>query len=100
MLSVFPLTSSNSNKLWVLTINWGSSCQDGGIGGNILLPRKTKKKDNNQFKSNKQAELPENRTVWNSNNQGIKETFIQNGRRGGEGQMSREDLWQGARPWG
>ena len=34
--------------------------------------------------------LPENLTVWNSDNQGVKEeTFIQTGSRGGE------DSWQG-----
>ena len=45
------------------------------------------KKDNNQFKKQKQPELPESQTVWKSDNQGIKEeTFIQTGRRGGDGQ--------------
>ena len=40
------------------------------------------KKDNNKFKNKKQPELTENRTVWKSNNQGVKEeTFIQTGRR-------------------
>ena len=50
------------------------------------------KNDNNQFKNKKQPELPENRTVWKSNNQGVKETFIQTGRRGREmkpGQQGR-----------
>ena len=40
------------------------------------------KKDNNKFKNKKQPELPENHTVWKSDNQGVKEeTFIQTGRR-------------------
>ena len=40
------------------------------------------KKDNNNLKT-KQPEVTENRTVWKSNNQGLKEeTFIQTGRRG------------------
>ena len=44
-------------------------------------------KHNNQFKNRKQPELPENQTVWKSDNQGVKkETFIQTGRRGGVGQ--------------
>ena len=30
------------------------------------------KKDNNKFKNKKQPELPENRTVWKSDNQGLK----------------------------
>ena len=34
--------------------------------------------------------MPENQTVWKSNNQGVKEeTFIQTGRRGGEGQAGQ-----------
>ena len=45
------------------------------------------KKDNNQFtnqfKNKNQPELPENRTVWKPDNQGVKEeTFIQTDRRG------------------
>ena len=44
------------------------------------------KKHNNQFKNKNQPELPENRAVWKSNNQGVKEeTFIQTGRRGRDG---------------
>ena len=36
--------------------------------------------------------MPENQTVWKSNNQGVKEeTFIQIGRRGGDGQSG----WRG-----
>ena len=51
--------------------------------------------ENNKFKNKKQPELTENRTVWNSDNQGVKEeTFIQNGRRGGDRQLDREDLQQ------
>ena len=37
------------------------------------------------LKTKKQPELPENQTVWKSNNQEVKEeTFIQTSRRGGE----------------
>ena len=40
------------------------------------------KKDDNKFKNKNQPELTENRTVWKSDNQGIKEeTFIQTGTR-------------------
>ena len=50
-----------------------------------------------QFKNKKQPELTENQTVWKSDNQGDKEeTFIQTGRRGGDGQPGREDLQQGS----
>ena len=48
----------------------------------------------------KESELPEKRTVWKSDNQGVKkETFIQTGRRGRDGQLSRGDLWQGCGWW-
>ena len=57
-----------------------------------------KKKDNNQFKAKTQPELPENWTVWKSDNQGVKEeTFIQTGRRGRDGQLGHREyvtsLW-------
>ena len=49
-------------------------------------------------------EQPENRTVWKSDNQGVKEeTFIQTSRRGGDGQLgwrglaARQHWWTG---WG
>ena len=49
-------------------------------------------KGQQQFKIKKQPELTENRTVWKSHNQGDKEeTFIQTGRRGGDGQLG----WKG-----
>ena len=44
--------------------------------------------------------MTENRTVWKSNNQGVKEeTFIQTSRRGRDRQPGREDVKQG-RGWG
>ena len=52
------------------------------------------KKDNNQFKNSEQAELSENQTPWNSDNPGVKETFIQTGRRGGDGQSGGQDPQQ------
>ena len=53
-------------------------------------------KEGQQFKNKKQPALTENQTVWKSDNQGVKEeTFIQTGRRGGDGQMSGDDSWQG-----
>lgn len=54
------------------------SGQDGGIGRNALH---NQKKCNNQFRKNKQPELPENQTACNSDNEGVKETFIQTSRR-------------------
>ena len=46
--------------------------------------------------------MPENQTAWNSNNQGVKETFTQTSRRGRDGRwgLSREDVQQGSRPQG
>ena len=50
------------------------------------------KEVNNRFKNRKQPELPENQTLWKSDNQGVKkETFIQTGRWGGDGQPG----WRG-----
>ena len=57
------------------------------------------------FKNKKQPEQTENQTVWKSNHQGDKEeTFIQTGRRGGDGQPGRRRLlgwWtrRGGRLW-
>ena len=57
-------------------------------------------KDNNKLKTKKPPELAENQTVWKSDNQGVKEeTFIQTGRRGGDGQRGGEELWQGGGWW-
>ena len=54
------------------------------------------KEGQQQFKNKKQPELTENRTVWKSNNQGVKEeSLTQTGRRGGDGKPGREDSQQG-----
>ena len=59
------------------------------------------KKDNKQFKIKKQTEQPENQTECKSNNQGVKEPFIQAGRRGRDWQpLGGEDRQQGGRPRG
>ena len=51
------------------------------------------KEGQQQFKNKKQPELTENRSTRKSNNQGDKEeTFIQTGRRGGDGQLGRTGL--------
>ena len=53
------------------------------------------KEGQQQFKNKKQPELAENQTTRKSNNQGDKEkTFIETGRRGGDGQPGRRELWQ------
>ena len=55
------------------------------------------KEGQQQFKNKKQPERTENQTICKSNNQGIKEeTFIQTGRRGGDGQLGGEDSQQGS----
>ena len=54
------------------------------------------KKDNDKFKKKKSPELPENQTVWKSDNHIFKEeTFIQTGRRCGDSSQGREDRQQG-----
>ena len=80
---------------------WPSG-QDGGIGRHTV-PLCTTKKGQQQFKNKKQPELPEDKTVWKSDNQGGKEdTLTQTGRRGGDGQLGGEDSRQGGsrRPGG
>ena len=56
------------------------------------------KKGNNQFKDNKQPEVPENQTAWNYDNQGVKETFTQTSRRGRDRQPSEQEAQQGGGP--
>ena len=34
--------------------------------------------------------MPENQTAWNSDNKGVKETFTQMGRRGGDGRQAAQ----------
>ena len=53
-----------------------TSSQDGGVGTHIVPPHTTKRTATN-LKTKKPPELPENQTVWKSDNQGVKETFIQ-----------------------
>ena len=54
-----------------------TSSQDVGICRYILPPCTTKRRTTTNLKSKKQPELPENRTVWKFDNQGVKEeTFI------------------------
>ena len=67
------------------------SDQDGGVGRNASLPHRTKR-INNQSKNNK-PEVPENPTAWNSDNQGVKETLTQTGRRGRDGKRAAQ--WRG-----
>ena len=50
------------------------------------------KEGQQQFKNKKQQELTENRSARKSDNQGVKEeTFVQTGRRGGDGHQGGED---------
>ena len=45
-------------------------------------------KEGQQFKNKNQPHLPENRTLWKSDNQGVKEeTFMQTGMRGRDRQL-------------
>ena len=69
---------------------WTTS-QGGGEGRYTLPPHTTKRRTTTNFKKpHTQPELTENRTVWKCDNQGIKEeTFIQTGRRSGDGQLGQ-----------
>ena len=63
-----------------------TSGQDGGVGRYTLPPHTTKRRTTTNLKNKNPPKLPENRTVWKSNNQGVKQkTFIQTGRRGRDG---------------
>ena len=80
----------------------GSSGQDGGVGKKPFASSHNQKEDNNQSKFNKQPEVPENQTAWNSDNQGIKEKINQNNQTGKmvdcTGQGRKTALSR--RPWG
>ena len=75
-----------------------TSGQDGGVGRHTVPPYTTKEGQQQIKKKKNEPELTENRTVWKSDNQGVKEkTFIQTGRRGED----RQPGWRGlaARWW-
>ena len=73
-----------------------TSGQDGGIGRHTVPPRTTKRRTTTHLKTKKQPKLIENRTVWKSDNQGVKEeTLTQTSRRGGDGQLGGEDSRKG-----
>ena len=60
------------------------------------MPPPTNKRTATNLKT-KQPELPENQTVWKSDNQGVKEeTFTQTGRKGGDGHPGGEGSRQGS----
>ena len=74
-----------------------TSGQDEGVGRYTLPLCTIKRRTTTNFKNKKQPELTENRTVWKSDNQGVKEeTFIQTSRRGGDGQLGGEDSGLGS----
>ena len=69
-----------------------TSSQDGGIGRHTVPPRTTKRKTTN-LKTKTNQNCQKNRTVWKSNNQGVKEeTFIQTSRRGRDRQPGQSGL--------
>ena len=74
-----------------------TSGQDGDVGRHAVPPRTTKRRTTTSLKTEKQPELPENRTVWKSDNQRVKEkTFIQTYRKGTDGQHWGENFQQGS----
>ena len=50
-----------------------TSGQDGGVGGYTVPPRTTNRRTTTNLKNRKQPELAENRIVWKSDNQEVKE---------------------------
>ena len=67
-----------------------TSGQDGGVGRHTVPPRTTKRRTTTDLKT-KKPEPTQNQTVWKSDNQRVKEAFIQTGRKGGDGQLGGED---------
>ena len=65
-----------------------------GIGRNALLSRITKRRITTNLKKRTTRTAPKS-FAWKFNNQGVKETFIQTGRRGEMGSQGREDERQG-----
>ena len=55
-----------------------------------LSPCTTKRRTTN-LKTKKHADLPENRTVWKSDNQGVEEIFIKTGRKEEMEEMGSQD---------
>ena len=102
----FGSQSLHMPGLWARCLVWDSReattqwCFSPSLSPFFPLCLNINKKDHYKIKNNKQPELPENQTAWNSDNQGFKETFIQTGRRGGDRQLGREDPWQSGRPHG
>lgn len=70
-----------------------SSGPDGGRGRNTSLPHTSKRRITTTIKTKHNQNCQENQTAWNSNNQGVKETFIQTGGKGEDG--GTEDTQQG-----
>ena len=65
-----------------------TSGQDGGIDGHTVPPPTTKRRTTTNLKTKKTTRT--DRTVWKSDNQGVKEeTFIHTGRRDRDGQLGR-----------
>ena len=73
----------------VLDVIYG---QDGCVG-RYTLPSCTTKRRTTNLKKKQKTQMPENRTVWKSDNHRVKEeTFIQTGRRGGDGKRGQRGL--------
>ena len=74
---------------------WYTSGQDGDVGRHTVPPCTTKRRTTTNLKT-KNKHLPENQTVWKSDNQGVKEeAFIQTARRG----RDRQPGWRGRAAW-
>ena len=82
-------------------MNLESSGQDGGVGRNALPPSTTKRRVTTNLKTINNQKCQKIK-LHGTNNQGVKETSIQTGRKGGDAQPGRADPWHSSRlcKWG
>ena len=75
------------------------SSQDGGIGRNASVLHTTKRRITTNLKAINKQKCQKNQTAWNSNNQRVKETFTQTGRRGRDRRQAAEWSRWGRAGW-
>ena len=75
--------------------------EDGGIGGYAVSPHTTKRRTTTNLKTKNNQNCQKIKLYGKkSDNQGVKEeTFIQNSRKGGDGQLGGENSRQGGDGW-
>ena len=81
-----------ASKSWLLKVMTWTSGQDGDTHEHSWPPHATTAKITTRLQNKYHQESSENRAVWKSNNQGIKEiTFIQIGKRDGDVETCNEE---------